>query len=40
MSNAALMKETIGMDKVNLDIQLGSKGDGIEGWATEVKKAR
>ena len=38
MSNAAFMDSTKGMDAVKLDIELGSKGDGIEGWATEIKK--
>ena len=40
MSNAAFMDSTKGMDGVKLEIELGSKGDGIEGWATEVKKVR
>ena len=40
MSNAAFMENTKGMENVHLDIELGSKGEGIEGWATEVKKTR
>lgn len=40
MSNQALMQDTTGMGGVKLDIPVGSKGEGIEGWSTEVKKAR
>jgi serine/threonine-protein kinase SRPK3 len=40
MSNHAFVADAKGMEKSKLDIQLGSKGDGIEGWATEVKKQR
>lgn len=40
MSNHAFLENTKGMDAVHLDIPLGSKGDGIEGWATEIKKTR
>jgi len=38
MSNHEFMKGTTGMDNVNLSIPVGSKGEGIEGWASEVKK--
>ena len=38
MSNHEFVKSTTGMDNVNLSIPVGAKGDGIEGWATEVKK--
>ena len=38
MSNHEFMQGTLGMDDVKLDIPLGSRGEGIEGWATEVKK--
>lgn len=38
MSNHDFMQETIGMENVKLDIAVGSKGEGIEGWAFEVKK--
>lgn len=38
MSNHAFMDQTLGMDDVKLDIPLGSRGEGIEGWATEIKK--
>ena len=40
MANHAFMDNTKGMDGVNLNIEVGSKGEGIEGWATEVKKVR
>lgn len=40
MVNHEFMQDTKGMHNVKLDIAVGSKGDGIEGWATEVKKAR
>lgn len=40
MANHPFMEETKGMDRVKLDVSVGSKGDGIEGWATEVKKVR
>lgn len=38
MSNHEFMAATKGMENINLNIPVGSKGDGIEGWATEVKK--
>jgi len=38
MSNHEFMQSTIGMENVHLDVPLGSKGEGIEGWACEVKK--
>jgi len=41
MSNHDFVKDTKGMDdSKKLDIPVGSKGDGIEGWACEVKKQR
>ncbi|KAI5360616.1 putative serine/threonine-protein kinase, active [Septoria linicola] len=40
MANHPFLDETKGMDRVKTDIQVGSKGDGIEGWASEIKKAR
>lgn len=40
MANHDFMKDTKGMTDNALDIVVGSKGDGIEGWATEVKKVR
>jgi serine/threonine-protein kinase SRPK3 len=38
MSNHEFLKATPGMENVNLNIAVGSKGEGIEGWSTEVKK--
>ncbi|KAK5231247.1 serine/threonine protein kinase, CMGC [Exophiala xenobiotica] len=38
MTNSEFLKATKGMDAVSLDITCGSKGEGIEGWATEIKK--
>ncbi|KAK5082232.1 serine/threonine protein kinase, CMGC [Lithohypha guttulata] len=38
MSNHDFLKGTKGMDSIHLDIPVGSKGEGIEGWATEIKK--
>ncbi|KAF2398529.1 serine/threonine-protein kinase SRPK2 [Trichodelitschia bisporula] len=40
MSNHAFLDDTHGMSDVKLDIPVGSKGEGIEGWASEVKKQR
>lgn len=40
MANHAFMDGTKGMEGVRLEIEVGSKGEGIEGWATEIKKAR
>jgi serine/threonine-protein kinase SRPK3 len=40
MANSPFMQETKGMDGVTLNVDVGSKGEGIEGWATEIKKAR
>ena len=40
MAGHPFLKETKGMESVSLDVAVGSKGDGIEGWATEVKKTR
>jgi serine/threonine-protein kinase SRPK3 len=40
MSNHAFLRDAKGMEKTKLDITLGSKGEGIEGWSTEVKKQR
>ncbi|KAK5125744.1 hypothetical protein LTR85_012018 [Meristemomyces frigidus] len=40
MSNHHFLDCTKGMENVKLDIEVGSKGEGIEGWATEVKKTR
>lgn len=38
MSNHEFLKDTKGMDDVKLDVEVGSKGEGIEGWDNEVKK--
>lgn len=38
MSNSPFMSDTKGMEGVTLNIPCLSKGEGIEGWATEVKK--
>ena len=38
MSSHSFMDNTRGMDGIKLDVPVGSKGEGIEGWATEVKK--
>lgn len=40
MAGHDFLKDTKGMEIVSLDIPVGSKGEGIEGWATEVKKTR
>lgn len=40
MSNHHFLADTKGMENVKLDIAVGSKGEGIEGWSTEVKKQR
>jgi len=38
MSNSPFMSDTEGMEGVTLNIPCLSKGEGIEGWATETKK--
>ncbi|KAJ9649635.1 serine/threonine protein kinase, CMGC [Coniosporium apollinis] len=40
MSNHEFLDGTKGMENVKLDIPVRSKGEGIEGWASEVKKPR
>jgi len=40
MAGHEFLKDTKGMENVDLGISVGSKGEGIEGWATEVKKTR
>lgn len=32
------MGETKGMESIKVDVAVGSKGEGIEGWSTEIKK--
>lgn len=39
MSNAPFVDKVEGMEHIKkLDVLVGSKGEGIEGWASEVKK--
>ncbi|KAI9803126.1 MAG: serine/threonine protein kinase, CMGC group [Piccolia ochrophora] len=38
MAGHAFTEGTLGMAGIGLDIAVGSKGEGIEGWAVEVKK--
>jgi serine/threonine-protein kinase SRPK3 len=40
MSGAEWLEDTVGMKGIGseLNLAVGSKGEGIEGWATEVKK--
>ncbi|KAL4804068.1 kinase-like domain-containing protein [Aspergillus unguis] len=38
MASHAWMKDTPGMAEVDLGLTPGSRGEGIEGWATEVKR--
>ena len=38
MSNSPFLDGTKGMNGVKLSIPVGTKGEGIEGWASEVKK--
>ena len=38
MSNSSWLDGTKGMDPVKLPTAVGAKGEGIEGWATEIKK--
>ena len=40
MSSHSFLDGTPGMDDVKISIAVGSKGDGIEGWASEVKRQR
>lgn len=38
MAAHAFVVDAPGMEEVKLDIPFGSRGEGIEGWATEIKK--
>jgi len=38
MASHPWMKDTLGMDGIDLGIPPGSRGEGIEGWACEVKR--
>lgn len=40
MASHSFLDGTRGMEDVKLDVTVGSKGEGIEGWATEIKKMR
>ncbi|KAF1959691.1 kinase-like protein [Byssothecium circinans] len=40
MAGHEFLKDTKGMENVSLGLPVGSKGEGIEGWATEIKKTR
>ena len=40
MANHAFMEGTKAMGAVKLNVDVGSKGEGIEGWSTEIKKTR
>ncbi|EEP77965.1 protein kinase dsk1 [Uncinocarpus reesii 1704] len=38
MANHPYLKGTKGMDHIHLSVPVGSRGEGISGWASEVKK--
>ena len=38
MANHKYLNGTKGMDHISLNIPVGSRGEGIEGWASEVKR--
>ncbi len=38
MSGSKFLEGTKGMESIGVNVQVGSRGDGIEGWAGEVKK--
>ena len=38
MAGSAFLEGTKGMNGAKLPIAVGAKGDGIEGWAVEIKK--
>ena len=39
MAGAEWLRDTIGMEGVAIEgLEVGSRGEGIEGWAQEVKK--
>ena len=40
MAGHGFLEGTKGMDCVKLEIEPGTKGEGIDGWATEIKKQR
>ncbi|KAI9695242.1 MAG: serine/threonine protein kinase, CMGC group [Bogoriella megaspora] len=38
MAGHSWLDDTKGMDGTKLNVEVGSKGEGIEGWSTEIKK--
>lgn len=40
MSGSKFLEGTKGMENISVNVPVGSKGDGIEGWSGEIKKAR
>lgn len=38
MANHPFLGDTKGMDGIKVDVPLGSKGVGIDGWECEIKK--
>lgn len=40
MANHGFLEDTKGMSGIKTDVEVGSKGDAIEGWATEIKRTR
>jgi len=38
MSNHAFLDATPGMENIKMDQEVGSKGEGIKGWAAEIKR--
>lgn len=39
MASAEWLEDTVGMKGIRIEgLSVGSKGEGIEGWASEVKK--
>lgn len=39
MANHTFLGDTKGMEGISVDVPVGSKGTGIDGWECEVKKA-
>lgn len=38
MSGSRFLEGAKGMDGIGVNVGVGTRGEGIEGWATEVKK--
>ena len=38
MSGGGFLEGTRGMEGVGVGVEVGARGEGIEGWANEVKK--